>query len=198
VANERIRQAGLDNRCRVEVRDYRDLNEPGFYNKLVGVGMFEHVSEAMLPAYFKQAWRLLRPGGVFLNHGIARSVMGSGAPAARRGPSFTDRYIFHDREMAPISTTTRIAEENGFEARDVENLREHYALTLRHWARRLEARHDEVCRLTDETTYRAWRLMCGAAWGFQTGRLNLYETLLVKPDEDDSGLPLTRADWYTW
>jgi cyclopropane-fatty-acyl-phospholipid synthase len=196
LANERIRQAGLDNRCRIEVRDYRDLNEPGFYNKLVSIGMFEHVSEAMLSAYFKQAWRLLRPGGVFLNHGIARSEARSGAPTAHCGPSFTDRYIFPDNKFAPISTTTRVAEENGFEARDVENLREHYALTLRHWARRLEARHDEVCRLIDEATYRAWRLMCAAAWGFQTGRLNLYQSLLVKTDEGDSGLPLTREDWY--
>jgi cyclopropane-fatty-acyl-phospholipid synthase len=100
--------------------------------------------------------------------------------------------------MAPISMTTRIAEENGFEARDVENLRGHYALTPRNWARRLEARHDEVCRFTDETTYRAWRLMCAAAWGFHSGRLNLYQTLLVKTDEGESGLPLTRADWYVW
>lgn len=192
LANERIHRAGLDGRCRVEVRDYRDLDEPGLYNKLVSVGMSEHVGAAMLPAYFKQAWRLLRPGGVFLNHGIARS---STAPV-RREPSLIDSYIFPDGELTPINTTVRAAEENGFEARDVESLREHYALTLRHWARRLEARHDEVCHLADETTYRVWRLMCAMAWGFQTGRLNLYQTLLVKPDEGDSGLPLTRADWY--
>lgn len=192
LANERIRRAGLDSRCRVEVRNYRDLDEPGFYDKLISIGLFERVGEAMLPAYFKQAWRLLRPGGFFLNHGIARSTT---APV-RRGPSLTDRYILPDGELVPINTTVRVAEEIGFEARDVESLREHNALTLRHWARRLEARHDEVCRLTDETTYRLWRLVCAAAWGFQTGRLNLYQTLLVKPDEGDSGLPLTRADWY--
>lgn len=192
LARERIRQAGLSDRCQVEVCDYRELDRPEAYDKLVSVGMFEHVGEALLPVYFQQAWRLLRPGGVFLNHGIARSC---GEPLPH-GHSFVDRYIFPDGELVPISTTARVAEECGFEVRDVENLREHYALTLRHWARRLAARHDEVCRLTDETTYRIWRLMCSSAYGFDRGWLSLCQTLLSKPDQGRSGLPLTRADWY--
>lgn len=192
LANERIRQAGLAGRCQVEVCDYREIAEPNGYDKLVSVGMFEHVGEAKLPAYFQQAWRLLRPGGVFLNHGIACSL----AYARQGGPSFTDRYIFPDGELVPIGTTLRAAEASGFELRDVESLREHYTLTLRHWRRRLEARHEEACRLTNETTYRIWRLMCCSAHGFQTGDLNLYQTLLAKPEAGRSGLPLTRADWY--
>lgn len=192
LARERIRQAGLSDRCRAEVCDYRQLDRPEAYDKLVSVGMFEHVGEALLPAYFNQAWRLLRPGGVFLNHGIARS----GAGPLPRGHSFVDRYIFPDGELVPVSTTVRVAEECGFEVRDVENLREHYALTLRHWAERLEAHHDEVCRLTDETTYRIWRLMCSSAEGFERGQLSLCQTLLSRPDQGRSRLPLTRADWY--
>jgi cyclopropane-fatty-acyl-phospholipid synthase len=97
-----------------------------------------------------------------LNHGIARN---RDVPA-RRGPTFISRYVFPDGELVPISTTLEAAEGGGFEVRDVESLREHYALTLRHWVHRLEAR-----RITDETTYRVWRLyMSGSAHGFKTGR----------------------------
>ena len=193
LARERIRRAGLADRCRVEVRDYRELDSPGGYDKIASVGMFEHVGEAQLPTYFQQAWRLLRGGGVFLNHGIASSA----TQPVHNGPSFTDRYVFPDIQVVPISTTLRAAEETGFEVRDVESLREHYMLTMRHWVRGLEARREEVLRLTDKVTYRAWRLFFAAmAHRFRTGWLNLYQTLMVKPDRGDSGLPLTRADWY--
>ena len=74
LANERIRREGLTDRCRAEVRDYRELNESEKYDKIVSVGMFEHVGEAKLPEYFRRAWRLLKPGGAFLNHGIATSL----------------------------------------------------------------------------------------------------------------------------
>jgi cyclopropane-fatty-acyl-phospholipid synthase len=197
LADARIAEAGLAGRCRVDVMDYREVAaaEPGAapYDKLVSVGMVEHVGAAKLPAYFAQAWRLLRPGGVFLNHGIG--VPGGLPPA--RGPSFVDRYVFPDGELAPIATTLRAAERSGFEVRDVESLREHYALTLRHWVRRLEARAGEARRATDEQTYRTWRLyMSGAAHGFDTNRLTLYQTLLAKPAGGASRLPLTRRDWY--
>lgn len=193
LANERIRQAGLSGQCRVEVRDYREIDEPGSFDKLVSVGMFEHVGESELPAYFAQAWRLLRPGGVFLNHGIASNA--TEPPSS--SPSFSDKYVFPDGELLPIHTTLRAAESTGFEVRDVESLREHYALTLRHWVRRLEARHAEACQFTDEATYRVWRLfMSGSAYRFQTGRLNVYQALLLKSNKGTSGLPLTRADWY--
>jgi len=192
VARPRLRASGLNDRCRVEVADYRDVDDGRQYDKIVSVGMFEHVGEALLPEYFGRAWNLLRPGGVFLNHGIAYS-----ATYRRRGPSFTDRYVFPDGEMVPISTSLRAAELSGFEVRDVESLREHYALTLHHWVRRLEAHAEEARRITDETTYRIWRLyMAGAAHGFRSGRLNVYQTLLAKPLQGRSGLPLTREDWY--
>ena len=193
LANERIRRAGLADSCRVEVRDYREIEEPDGYDKLVSVGMFEHVGEARLPEYFLRAHRLLRPGGVFLNHGISRNPI----TPVRHGPNFVSRYVFPGGELVPIATSIGAAEGRGFEVRDVESLREHYALTLGHWVRRLEARADEARRITDETTYRVWRLyMSGSAHGFRTGRLNVYQTLLSKPELGESGLPLTRADWY--
>ncbi len=193
LAEQRIRQAGLAGRCRAEVRDYRELDAPGAYDKLVSIGMVEHVGADHLSEYFGAAWRLLRPGGVFLNHGIGESL---GRPR-RQGRSFTTAYVFPDGEVPPISAVLRAAEEALFEVRDAESLREHYALTLRHWVRRLEARHQEALGHVGETTYRIWRLyMAGAAARFARGYLNVYQTLLVKPDQGKSGLPLTRGDWY--
>jgi len=192
VARKRLHESELNNRCRVEVSDYRDMGHDQQYEKMVSIGMFEHVGEELLPEYFRRACSLLRPGGVFLNHGIAYS-----ANYRRRGPSFTDRYVFPDGELLPISTSLRAAELSGFEVRDVESLREHYALTLHHWVRRLEASAEEARRITNDATYRIWRLyMAGAAHGFRTARLNVYQTLLARPRQGDSGLPLTREDWY--
>lgn len=194
LANDRIRAAGLSDRCRVWVRDYRELNDPGSYDALVSVGMFEHVGAELLPTYFAQAWKLLRPGGVFLNHGIASRI--TEKPFKKR--SFSDAYVFPDGELTPISFTLQAAESAGFEVRDLESLREHYMLTLRQWVRRLEARHEQALQYVDEATYRVWRLfMSGSAHGFRVGRLNVYQALLVKPGQGgQSGLPLTRADWY--
>jgi cyclopropane-fatty-acyl-phospholipid synthase len=192
VARRRLREAGLQDRCRVEVADYRDIDHGRQYDKIVSIGMFEHVGEALLPEYFHCAWELLRPGGVFLNHGIAYS-----ATYHRLGPSFTDRYVFPDGELVSIHTTLRAAELSGFEVRDVESLREHYALTLHHWVRRLESHAEEARRAAGEINYRIWRLyMAGAAHGFRNGRLNVYQALLAKPVHGQSGLPLTRDDWY--
>jgi cyclopropane-fatty-acyl-phospholipid synthase len=129
---------------------------------------------------------------VFLNHGIAYS-----ATYQRHGPSFTDKYVFPDGGLVPINATIRIAENAGFELRDVESLREHYALTLHRWVKNLERRADEARQQTDDTTYRIWRLyMAGSAQAFRIGRLSLFQTLLSKPVEGRSALPLTRQDWY--
>ncbi|HJQ28850.1 MAG TPA: cyclopropane-fatty-acyl-phospholipid synthase family protein [Rubrobacter sp.] len=194
LANERIRRSGLEDRCRVEVRDYREIQDWGAYDKLVSVGMFEHVGEDRLSDYFSRAYRLLRPGGVFLNHEISRNP---NVPVPR-GPTFMSRYVFPDGELVPVGTTLSAAEGSGFEVRDVESLREHYELTLGHWVRRLENSADEARRIVDETTYRVWLLyMSGSAHGFRAGRINVYQALLVRPDRGESGLPLTRADWYS-
>jgi cyclopropane-fatty-acyl-phospholipid synthase len=189
-AQERIREQGLQDRCRAEVRDYRELE--GGFDRLVSVGMFEHVGARLLPDYFHRAWRLLRPGGVFLNHGIAESAL-----KPDRGASFSAKYVFPDGELVPIHTALRAAEEAGWEVRDVESLREHYALTLHHWVRRLQKNAAQARQIAGEVAYRVWRLyMAGSAHRFRTGWFNLYQALLVKADQGRSGLPLTRADWY--
>jgi cyclopropane-fatty-acyl-phospholipid synthase len=106
-------------------------------------------------------------------------------------------YVFPDGELVPIAEMLDAAEKAGFEVRDVENLREHYALTLHHWLRRLEAHAEEARQLTDEVKYRTWRLyLAGAAHYFRTAKLDLYQSLLVKSDNGKSGVPLTRQDWY--
>lgn len=180
--------------ARVEVQDYRQIDHAEYYDALVSVGMFEHVGETLLPMYFQRALRLLRPGGVFLNHGIASRY----TDKPRQGPTFSQRYVFPDGELTPISRSLSVAEKIGFEVRDVESLREHYALTLRNWVRRLEDHHQQALEFVSEPTYRVWRLfMSGSAYGFSAGRLNVYQSLLVLQDtKGQSHLPLSRADWY--
>lgn len=105
-------------------------------------------------------------------------------------------YVYPDAELKAISVSLRAAEEAGFEVRDVESLREHYPLTLREWLRRLEDNRDAVIRETDETSYRVFRLyLAGSIHGFSSGRLNVYQSLLAKPENGVTGLPLGR-DWY--
>ena len=192
LARERIEKAGLSDRCRVRLADYREMDKPDSYDALASVGMFEHVGAKLLPSYFSIAWKLLKPGGVFLNQGIARRH------GSRNGErtSFTANYVFPDGELVPVSTTLTASEEAGFEVRDVESLREHYALTLRHWVRRLEDHHEDALQYVDEPAYRVWRLfMAGSAYGFRTGNLSVLQSLLLKPSPGGkSFLPLTRSD----
>ena len=194
LANQRIEEAGLSSHCKVLLQDYREIDEYESFDALASIGMFEHVGEYMLPIYFEKAYQLLKPGGVFLNHGIAKRENDE----PQHHPTFSEAYVFPDGELTPINRSLHAAEIAGFEVRDVESLREHYALTLRHWVQRLERNHAEALKYVDEPTYRVWRLfMSGSAHGFAHGRLNVYQTLLLKPDEQGFGnLPLTREDWY--
>ena len=193
LARGRIQQARLSQTCQVEVRDYRDMPGDVQFDKIASIGMVEHVGLAKLPEYLRTAWRLLRPGGAFLLHGIGESL----ASKARRGPSFADRYVFPDSELPGIGVLLEAADACGFEVRDVESLREHYVLTLRRWRERLEANREQAVRAASATAYELWRLfMAGAAYRFRIGHYNLYQTLLIKPDDGASRLPLTRTDWY--
>ncbi len=203
LANRRIAEAGLADRARAMVLDYRDVSSHDPFDKIVSVGMVEHVGRKSLPQHFAAAWRALKPGGLFLNHGITAAAEDPGAfnPLDRylfqRG-AFIRKYVFPDGELIPVGEMLEAAERAGFEVRDVESLREHYALTLRHWVRRLEAKRDEALRQVDERTYRVWRLyMAGCAHAFTTARLSVHQSLLSKPDgEGRSHLPMNRADLY--
>lgn len=193
LARERIQQAGLGSHCEVHLLDYRDAARLGRFDKVVSVGMVEHVGEGKLPEYFHAAFNLTKPGGLFFNHGIGRA----GNRAKSGEPTFTDVYVFPDADLVPIATMLRHAEQAGFEVRDVENLREHYFLTLCQWLRRLEASEEQARELVGEIKYRIWRLyLAGSAYYFRSGKLALYQSLLVKPVAGESRMPLTRADWY--
>ncbi len=194
VADQRILCSGLANSCRVTLRDYRQLDPAQrTYNKIASVGMSEHVGLKNLPRYFALAWRLLEPGGVFLNHAIARSAQSE----PRGTDSFIGRYVFPDGELVTLTQTITTAEAAGFEVRDVENLREHYTRTLRCWVEGLRRHRAVLLDRVPERTWRIWLLyMAGCAAAFQRGDIALYQVLLSKPDRGDSRLPLTREDWY--
>jgi len=194
----RIAEAGLTNQAKIELRDYREISANGceLYDAIVSVGMAEHVGRERLPEYFAAAHRALKPGGVFLNQAIAENIIAR--PGSRSNGSFIEQYVFPDGDIPPLPVMLRAAESAHFEIRDVENLREHYARTLRHWLRRLETNHDKALQFVDESTYRVWRLyIAGSAHGFRTGHIAVYQTLLAKLDSSrETKLPLTRDDWY--
>lgn len=188
-----IETHGLAQQCEVRLMDHRDLDATETYDRIVSVGMVEHVGQDLLPDYFRQAYRLLRTGGLFLNSGIGRPGR---CREIEPKIAFTDRYIFPDGELVSIATLLSSAEQEGFEVRDVENLREHYMLTVRHWLRRLHDAADAARRIVGETKFRMWRLyLAGSAYYFCRGWLDLYHSLLIKPEKNVANA-LTHADWF--
>jgi cyclopropane-fatty-acyl-phospholipid synthase len=192
-ANRRAAAAGLADRVTAEVRDYRDLGPLGPFDKVASVGMFEHVGEANLPMYFRAAFEVLRPGGLFLNHGIAQ---GARPVRWRAGPRpaashFVDRYVFPDGELVPVEGAISAARRSTpFELLDVALLRPHYALTLAAWVARLEASWDAAVAAAGEEVARTWRLyMSAARLGFERGDLDVAQLLFARPGP---GGPATR------
>jgi cyclopropane-fatty-acyl-phospholipid synthase len=204
-ARERIEKAGLSDRCRVAIRDYRTLEESDGYDKISSVGMVEHVGLTHLPVYFASAFRALKPGGLFMNHGIVslgesrhRSVGEKIFRKFWRADAFIDKYVFPDGKLTATYSVIAAAEGAGFEVRDMESLREHYAMTLRHWVRSLEEKAEEATALVGNHTFRVWRLyMAASANAFSTAAINIVQTVLAKPDaRGKSNIPLTREDLY--
>jgi len=205
LANERISEAGLADRCRVAIRDYRTLTAADNFDKIASVGMIEHVGLTHLPVYFESVYRALKPGGLFLNHGIVS--LGEARPRSMnerifrkfwRADAFIDTYVFPDGKLTATDDVIAAAEGVGFEVRDVESLREHYAMTLRHWVRSLEEKSGEAIELVGNHTFRVWRLyMSASANAFTKAAINIIQTLLAKPDaQGHSNIPLTRDDLY--
>ncbi|HEV2037639.1 MAG TPA: class I SAM-dependent methyltransferase [Candidatus Eremiobacteraceae bacterium] len=201
-ARARVAEEGLERRCRIELLDYRELSALGPFDKAVSVGMVEHVGEANLATYFASVFDSLVPGGLFLNHGIVAqqaSATGVRALAERFFPQrsrFTENYVFPDGQMPRFSPMAESAQRARFELRDVENLREHYTLTLRHWIRRLEARESDARAIVGDATYNVWRFwLAGSAHSFDVGRLGVVQMLLAKwLPGGRAVLPMTRTD----
>jgi cyclopropane-fatty-acyl-phospholipid synthase len=194
VARQRIAAAGLGDRVTVELKDYRDLEGDGTYDKVASVGMFEHVGLKNLPLYFATVHRLLKPGGLFLNHGITHEQAGWGNNVSTQ---FINRYVFPDGQLDSISNIQGYMERAHFEIADVEALRPHYALTLRAWVERLERRHARALEYISEATYRVWRLyMAACALEFESGNIGIYQVLAGKRNRQAAALPLTRRHLY--
>jgi cyclopropane-fatty-acyl-phospholipid synthase len=196
-AQEQIRRAGLQDRCRVLLCDYRDLNEPAAYDKIASVGMFEHVGLKNLPVYFGAVHTLLKEDGLVLNHGITTSDVESGWVGMGAG-EFIDRYVFPQGELPHVSLALKEMASAGLEVVDVESLRRHYARTCEAWSNNLEAHSEKAVDIAGERRYRIWQIyLAGCAYGFSNGWMNLYQVLCSKAE--NVGLrqqPMTREYMY--
>jgi cyclopropane-fatty-acyl-phospholipid synthase len=190
-ARRRAVDEGVGDRVEIRVQDYRDVHD-GPFDAIASIGMAEHVGRAMLPTYSAELFGLLRPGGRLLNHAISRRP---GELGRFSRTSFIDRYVFPDGELQPMAAMVEALEDAGFEVRDVESLREHYALTLRAWVANLEANWDRAVQITSAGRARVWRLyMAGSALAFEANRIGVNQVLAVRPDARGvSGMPRSRA-----
>ncbi|KIF74772.1 cyclopropane-fatty-acyl-phospholipid synthase [Streptomyces sp. 150FB] len=193
-ARKRIAEEGLTDRIEIRVQDYRDVRD-GPYDAISSIGMAEHVGSVRYREYADDLYALLKPGGRLLNHQIARRPEKD--EDAYKIDDFIDAYVFPDGELAPLGRTVATLEEAGFEARDVESIREHYALTLRRWVANLEAHWTEAVRATSPGRARVWRLyMAASALSFERNRIGVNQILAVKtPEGGGSGVPLRARDW---
>lgn len=203
--NQLIEARGLRGRVSMVLRDYRDLPADEPFDKIASVGMFEHVGRARLPEYFATIRRLLRPGGLLLNHGITAGGTRNDQLAAGLG-EFVDRHVFPGGELLHVSHVLRVMSEQGLEPLDVESLRPHYARTLWAWSDALEAQLAAARRIAREPVVRAYRLyLAGSAMSFERGWISLFQMLAARPSGDlaagalrgaQSAYPFNRAYMY--
>ncbi|MEU5374337.1 cyclopropane-fatty-acyl-phospholipid synthase family protein [Streptomyces sp. NPDC005968] len=193
-ARKRVAEEGLTDRVEIRVQDYRDVTD-GPYDAISSIGMAEHVGAERYLGYARDLYALLKPGGRLLNHQIARRPQKD--ESAYSVDVFIDAYVFPDGELAPIGSTVTQLERAGFEVRDVESLREHYALTLRRWVANLEAEWVRAQRLTSPGRARVWRLyMAASALSFEHNRIGVNQVLAVRsPESGASGMPLRARTW---
>jgi cyclopropane-fatty-acyl-phospholipid synthase len=177
----------------MELLDYRDMPESEPFDKIASVGMFEHVGRANLPTYFAKIRRLLKPGGLLMNHGITAGGTRNHQLGAGLG-DFIERYIFPGGELQHVSAVLRTMGEADLEPLDVENLRPHYGRTLWAWSDALEARLDQARKVARENVVRAYRLyLAGSAMSFEHGWLSLSQMLASRPTRDVADGPMRGA-----
>jgi len=197
LANERIRAAGLQDRCEVRLQDYRDVPGEGEFDKIASIGMFEHVGLKNLPVYFGAIRRLLAGGGVVLNHGIT-SVDPESRSVGLGAGEFIGKYVFPHGELPHLSLVIREMAAAGLEVMDSETLRLHYAKTLAQWSARLEASLEKAREFAGEKRLRIWRTyLAGCAHAFARGWVSIQQVLATKPvDPTVNPLPWTREYMY--
>ena len=191
--NKLIAERGLAGKVRMDLVDYRDLDESAPYDKIASVGMFEHVGRARLPEYFAKIHRLLKPGGLLLNHGITAGGTHNHQLGAGLG-DFIERYIFPGGELEHVSHVLETTADAGLEVLDVESLRPHYAKTLWAWSDALEGQLASARTVTSDTVLRAYRLyLAGSAMCFERAWLSLYQMLCAKRTGDPADGPMRGA-----
>jgi cyclopropane-fatty-acyl-phospholipid synthase len=192
-----IAARGLAGRVRVELRDYTDLPESVLYEKIASIGMFEHVGVRRYPAYFGKIFRILKPGGFVLNHGITHNVLGATSLGSGIG-DFVEEYVFPGGELAHVHAVVEGMARERLELVDAEALREHYAKTLWQWVDGLEANAQAARAAVGEEKFRVWRIyLAGSAHAFDRGWLSLWQLLAGKPLPDGRlPHPLTREYIY--
>ena len=197
LAQERVKAEGLQDKVDLQLLDYRDLPQDGRFDKIVSVGMFEHVGHANLREYCQVLFNAVREGGLVMNHGITAKHT-DGRQVGRGAGEFIERYVFPNGELPHLSMISAHISEAGLEVVDVESLRLHYARTLEHWSQRLEQNLEAAAKQVPEQTLRIWRLyLAGCAYAFARGWINIHQILAAKPYADGSlELPSTRADIY--
>ena len=195
LASARIRVDGLESRCRVLLQDYRDVPGEGVYDKISSVGMFEHVGLKNLPLYFGVIHRLLKDGGIVMNHGIT-SVDPDSRSVGLGAGDFVEKYVFPHGELPHVSLALREMSSAGLEVMDIETLRLHYAKTLWHWSERLEANLDRAQEYAGDKRLRIWRAyLAGCAHAFAQRWVSIHQMLAVKTgDPTNNPLPWSR-DW---
>jgi cyclopropane-fatty-acyl-phospholipid synthase len=189
--NQLIAARGLRGRVTMELLDYRELPEQEPWDKIASIGMFEHVGRALMPAYFAKIHRLLKPGGLLMNHGITAGGTRNHQLGAGMG-DFIERYIFPGGELLHVSKVAEMMSEAQLEPLDLENLRPHYARTLWAWSDALEAQLPDARALTSESVVRAYRMyLAGSAMGFERGWMALFQMLAARPScrIDDGPMP---------
>ncbi|OWJ95366.1 SAM-dependent methyltransferase [Pseudomonas sp. A46] len=198
LARERVRDEGLEGQVELTLLDYRDLPQDGRFDKVVSVGMVEHVGHGNLAIYCQKLFGAVRAGGLVMNHGITAKHP-DGRPVGRGAGDFIHRYVFPHGELPHLATLVAELSQSGLEVVDVESLRLHYARTLEFWSANLEARLEEAVRLVPEQALRIWRLyLAGCAHAFQKGWINLHQILASKPCADGSHeVPWSRGDIYS-
>ena len=184
--------ADLGDRVEIRLQDYRHLRGERF-DAISSVGMFEHVGASQMARYFETLHRLLRSHRTPVEPRHLLSRFGSRIT----GRSFIGRYVFPDGELQDVGEVLLAMERAGFEVRDVESLREHYARTLRAWVGNLESQWPGAVSLVGAARARVWRLyMAGSAVGFDDGGLGIHQVLGVVPAADgSSAMPMTRDGW---
>ncbi|MEU6068442.1 cyclopropane-fatty-acyl-phospholipid synthase family protein [Streptomyces sp. NPDC047082] len=193
-ARKRVADQGLTDRIEIRVQDYRDVAD-GPYDAISSIGMAEHVGSERYFEYATVLYGLLKPGGRLLNHQIARRPQRD--ESSYHPDAFIDAYVFPDGELAPLGSTVTQLERAGFEVRDVESIREHYALTLRRWVAALESGWDRAVRLASPGRARVWRLyMAACALSFERNRIGVNQVLAVRtPESGMSAMPLRARTW---